>query len=438
MSKPRLENLCMAPWTHTYLSPQGERRLCCASREPSQNFRQYIDTSEGTGKFDPMSLEQWWNSEHIRRIRRQMMNNEVPAECTVCDKKLLNTDVYRDYFWHLFKHYYNDVWDTTDKTGFTTMKPISWDYRFSNLCNFKCRMCGSMLSSSWEAEEKKFQNNDFTLPHNQWMLESIRTQMKRWLEDVVEKEFGAAIESGTVEEIYWVGGEPLMYEQHWEYMQRLIDLDNARKVYVRYNTNLSRIDYKGQNLYNFLPKFRDWQICASLDGTGKIGEYIRTGLDYNKWLYNFQEGVKIQTHPRQMRIDFTLTTPGLLEIKNIAKLAKELNVGVLAKLTFGFTPNIIICPLALPRLILEEILNENIKWLENFDYDTRPLEDLLKQTLTRKTFEEEWPDSYKQGLIDGKDRYKTLDRIRKTIQIEEILSQDKRLINWWNNIDEKN
>ena len=44
MQKPdkKPEFLCMAPWTHTYISPQSERRLCCASREPAQNFKQYI------------------------------------------------------------------------------------------------------------------------------------------------------------------------------------------------------------------------------------------------------------------------------------------------------------------------------------------------------------------------------------------------------------
>jgi hypothetical protein len=47
MNKPA--TLCMAPWTHTYLSPQTERRMCCASREPAQNFQQYIDTAAGTG-----------------------------------------------------------------------------------------------------------------------------------------------------------------------------------------------------------------------------------------------------------------------------------------------------------------------------------------------------------------------------------------------------
>ena len=106
LTKPteKPENLCMAPWTHTYLSPQTERRLCCASREPAQNFEQYIDTAGGSGRYEPMSLDEWWNSEHVRRIRRQMMAGELPPECEVCDKKLLNTDVYRDYFWHLFKH----------------------------------------------------------------------------------------------------------------------------------------------------------------------------------------------------------------------------------------------------------------------------------------------------------------------------------------------
>jgi len=152
-SKP--ENLCMAPWTHTYLSPQTERRLCCASREPAQNFKQYIDTAEGTNEYKPQPLEEYWNSENIRRIRIQMLNNEVPPECVVCDKKLLNQDVYRDYFSHLFAHKWHEIIPSTDDTGHTTMKPVSWDYRFSNLCNFKCRMCGPMLSSAWETEARK-------------------------------------------------------------------------------------------------------------------------------------------------------------------------------------------------------------------------------------------------------------------------------------------
>ena len=52
------KTFCMAPWTHTYLSPQTERRLCCASREPAQSFKQYIDTGNNANEYKPLTLEE--------------------------------------------------------------------------------------------------------------------------------------------------------------------------------------------------------------------------------------------------------------------------------------------------------------------------------------------------------------------------------------------
>ena len=129
--KPK--SLCLAPFVHTYISPQSERRLCCASREPANAFKQYIDTDSGTGTYKPMTLAQHWNSDHMKRVRKAHMAGEIIPECQVCNEKLLNTDVYRDYFWHLFKEKYNDIWEKTDDTGYTTMEPVSCDYRFSIL-----------------------------------------------------------------------------------------------------------------------------------------------------------------------------------------------------------------------------------------------------------------------------------------------------------------
>jgi len=167
------KTLCMAPWTHTYLSPQTERRMCCASREPAQNFKQYIDTSSGTGKYIPITLDEHWNSEHMKSVRRRMMAGETLSECEVCNDKLLNTSVYRSYFDSLFGHKYNEVVASTDESGYTTMKPVSWDYRFSNLCNFKCRMCGDMLSSAWETEQRQHNMVDWLNPKNIWMRPEI-------------------------------------------------------------------------------------------------------------------------------------------------------------------------------------------------------------------------------------------------------------------------
>ena len=425
------DTLCMAPWTHTYLSPQTERRLCCASREPAQNFEQYIDTKSGTGQYRPVSLVEHWNSEHMRSVRRRMMAGETLPECEVCNERLLNTDVYRSYFNQLFGHKRDQIAETTDADGYTTMLPVSWDYRFSNLCNFKCRMCGDMLSSSWETEQRQHGMIDYTNPKNHWMRPEVKQQITQFQDQQIEAEFAQAVEQHQVEEIYWVGGEPLMYEQHWRYMARIIELGDGPRVYARYNTNLSRVDYGGRNLYkDILSGLRDWQICASLDGTGATGEYIRTGLDYETWLKNFQQGIQIARHPRQMRIDFTLTLPGMFEVERIMKLAQQLGVDVLSKVVFSFTPDIVMSPLALPRSLLDPWLDELIP------QTTGAMQAVLTQLKSRPTFDEQWPDTYQVGLKKGKARIETLESIRKDVYtMKDILANRPAVLEWWDSIE---
>jgi len=425
------DTLCMAPWVHTYLSPQTERRMCCASREPAQNFRQYIDTKNGTGRYIPITLDQHWNSEHMKSVRRRMMAGETLPECDVCNKKLLNTDVYRDYFWHLFRHRYEEAMQRTDQSGHTEMQPISWDYRFSNLCNFKCRMCGDMLSSSWETEERQHEMIDWGNPQNNWLRPEIRRQITDFQETQIEQEFAQAVEQHRVEEVYWVGGEPLMYEQHWRYMPRIIELGDGPKVYARYNTNLSRVKYKGLDLYkDILINLRDWQICASLDATGRTGEYIRTGLDYAQWRKNFADGVSIASHPRQMRIDFTLTLIGLLEIGRIQTLADEFGVDILAKVVFAFTPEVVLSPMALPRALLNKKVDSLILHTHH-----AALRDVLNQLKIRPTFQEQWPDTYEAEIAYGKRRMLTLEKIRNdTYTLDQILSEDQDIYEWWQSI----
>ena len=430
MHKP--DNLCMAPWTHTYLSPQTERRLCCASREPAQNFRQYIDTADGTNEYKPQTLDEWWNGEHIRRVRRQMMSGELPPECEVCDKKLLNTDVYRDYFWHLFRHKYDQIALTTDDTGYTTMKPVSWDYRFTNLCNFKCRMCGPMLSSSWEAEARMEGKIE------PWMESNVKQAIDQFQKDTVEQEFADAVEQHRIEEIYWVGGEPLMYEQHWRYMQRIIELGDGPNVYARYNTNLSRVNFNSCNLFSdILQNIRDWQICASLDGVGEVGEYIRTGLNYDKFIANFKEGLRYSKNRRQMRLDFTLTTPGLGQILKIQELARELDVDLLVKVCFSFGPDIAMSPLFLPKRELHAIINRVLPLTDT------AMRDVLTNLLERPTFEETYPD-YVQARQRAKKRIESLDTRRKGLTFVDTLRIGNdpwiygKLKTWWNSIDTSN
>jgi len=427
-----MDKLCLAPWVHTYLSPQTERRMCCASREPAQSFAQYIDTAAGTGTYQPVTLEAHWNSDHMRSVRTRMMANETLPECAVCNEQLLNTDVYRSYFNTMFGHLRDHVLANTDDAGYTTVKPVSWDYRFSNLCNFKCRMCGDMLSSAWESEQRSNNSINWSNPKNGWMLPEVRKEITQFQDTQIETEFALAVEQHRVEEVYWVGGEPLMYEQHWRYMQRIVELGDGPRVYARYNTNLSRVDYRGTNLYrDILAHIRDWQICASLDGTGATGEYIRTGLDYTQWLANFRQGLQYTQNRRQMRIDFTLTLPGLFEIENITRLAQELDVDILAKVIFSFSPDIILSPLALPRDLLDATVDRLTA-----DLPTGALRDVLQQLKSRPTFAEQWDYGEAAAqLAVGKRRIQELERRRQdTLTLGDILAQDPAIKEWYDSI----
>jgi hypothetical protein len=417
------KTFCMAPWTHTYLSPQTERRMCCASREPAQSFRQYIDTGNNAKEYKPLTLEEHWNSEHMRSVRRRMLAGEELSECEVCDHKLLNTDVYRSYWNKLFANKVNEAFDSTDDTGATTMSTISFDYRFNNLCNFKCRMCGDMLSSSWEAESRK--HNTWNTKEQPWMMSPLREQIKQFQDTQVVKEFMDAIETKRIKEIYWCGGEPLMWDIHWESMKRIIDLGFANHVYVRYNTNLSRTSFKNIQLFDLLPHFQDWQICASIDGTGVVGEYIRDGLNYQEWLDNFKKGLAVAKTTREMRLDYTITMPGLLELKNMFNLSQELNAEILTKVMFTFSNDEILSPLSLPKELLHTIIDEALEYIEPCATGKqKSLVDTLKNLKTRSVF---------VPTQKGKQRQEHIDLIRNK-DIKKILERDKRILAWWNGI----
>jgi hypothetical protein len=263
------------------------------------------------------------------------------------------------------------------------------------------------------------------------MIPEVRKQISQFQDTQIEAEFAQAVEEHRVEEVYWVGGEPLMYEQHWRYMKQIVDQGDGHRVYARYNTNLSRIEYKSVNLYSdILAHLRDWQICASLDGTGPTGEYIRTGLNYEQWRRNFAMGLDISAHRRQMRIDFTLTLPGLFEVANIQQLAQEFDVDILAKVVFSLTPDIVLSPLALPRELLDKKVDSLVANLNN-----GALRDVLLQLKNRPVFAEQWPDEYQAGLVKGKRRILQLESIRgDTYTLRDIVSEDKEIQEWYESI----
>ena len=429
-------NFCVAPWVHTYVSPQGERRLCCASREQASFQKQYIDSGTDTAaSFEPTTLSSHWNSEYMQDIRKRILAGEKIDQCQVCNDQVLNLYTYKQYFTeNLFPNKIQEILDTTNENGFTTMQPISYDYRISNLCNFKCRMCGEQLSSSWESEKVMHRVIDYKI--NKWMEPSTRKKISSFQQEVLETELRAAVDNRTIEEIYWVGGEPLMWEFHWNIMEELVRTGQSKDVIIRYNTNLSRIKFKQHDLFKMLPYFKRVNICASIDGVGDIGEYIRSGLVWESWLSNFNEGLHLieQFGNDALVFDVTLTSPGLFGLKQLFDVVSELDVKTYLKTSFAFEPSAVMSPLVFPRHILEPIIYDLLDYIEpRITSKTQVYKDTLTQLLTKKTFEEEWPDKYLESIKRGKMNILYLESIRlQKTTFGEILSGEAKA--WWNNI----
>ena len=435
---------CTAPWTHTYISPQSERRMCCASREEHMMQRQYIDASndESTGKYKevgtiedykPISLKEHWNSPYMMDIRKKLMAGEEIPQCAVCNDSILSQSTYRQWFTgFLFQDKIDQCFEETDDDGYTAMEPISFDYRVSNLCNFKCRMCGEPLSSTWEAEKRK---HDLWTPEAQpFMVPENKKVIEKFQKEVVEEEFWEYICSGTVEELYWVGGEPLMYDIHWRAMDRLATDNNLKKVHLRYNSNLSRVRFKDHYLYDWLPQAKDWTMCASIDGTGQIGEFIRTGLNWNEWDRNFREGVALPGGKDKMLMDLTITGPGMFDLKNFFDYALELDVKIETKRMFAFHPDIVLSAMAWPRHILDRIIDDLLDYIK--PKATHKQETLIRELEGMKqspTFEEQWPDVHEESFFNGRNWQDKIAEIRpeQNMRIEDIYYEDAELYAWW-------
>lgn len=441
------KTFCCAPFLHTYISPQSERRLCCASREDHQFQKQYIDKSNdakygdtkdsktSADDYQPVSLKEHWNSPYMMEIRRKLMAGEEIEQCDVCNKDLLSISSYRKWFTgFLFNDKIQQCFDSTNESGYTTMEPISFDYRFSNLCNFKCRMCGEQLSSAWESEKKK--HNLWSPKTQPFMIPEVKTKMQAFQRDVVEEEFKDAVRRGIVEECYWVGGEPLMYDIHWWAMQEMVDNNSAKNCYLRYNSNLSRTVFNGKNLYDYLPQFKDWMMCASIDGTGDIVEYIRSGIVWEEWLSNFKQGLALPGGKEKMIIDLTITGPGMFSLKELFDLSLELDVRIETKIMFAFHSDLMFTAMAWPREILNEVIDDLLTYMRpKATRKQMSLINTLESMKRRETHEEAYPESFKDGAKRGKDWILKLEELRSAkTTISDIYGRNTKLIQWWNNI----
>lgn len=175
------------------------------------------------------------------------------------------------------------------------------DFRNSNLCNLKCRTCGPHFSSSWAKE----------LGHNT-VIQKINVD-----------EYINSILNSDIREIYFAGGEPLLNVDHWQLLDRLIELDLAKTVALRYSTNLTILDYKDRRATDYWNQFNKVEVQVSMDATGRAFEYIRSGADWNLVDNNITELQHIRNSKIKPSIAFTLSILSVWFLLDVLTYAKS-------------------------------------------------------------------------------------------------------------------
>ena len=249
---------CMMPWVHTHIWPNGNAFPCCMS-----------DSDIEYGNLNDNSLEEIWNNEKYKKLRKNMLNEKESPECTRC------YEMEKSNIWTLRKYtnkYYISHWDrveTTQDDGSVEEVNMGYmDIRVSNICNFRCRTCGPELSSAWYEDHSKLYGQP---PENPKMM-NIANNEKFWneLQPLLL----------TVEEACWAGGEPIITEEHYKILDFWIE-NKMKDVRLRYTTNFSNLYFKKKSILDYWNSFNDVRIAASLDGMGKRGELIRAGTEWD-------------------------------------------------------------------------------------------------------------------------------------------------------------
>lgn len=256
---------CMLPWVHIYALSNGDAYPCCM-----------MDYSDPYGSIKNSSIEEYWNSSRMMSLRSSMMGGKKSSDCKRCHI-IEDTGGYSSRQVANKKYSkYIDLVDVTNKDGHSSKMAIKYlDLRFSNICNFKCRTCGPEQSSHWYSDYNKLEGSNYS---------DIKTLFidDNELWDNLNKILP------NIDDIYFAGGEPLIMPEHYYILDYLIE-NGRTDVPLGYNTNLSKMDYGKKSIYEYWNQFDSVYVGASLDGSGKRAEYIRSGTKWDKIVKNRKE-----------------------------------------------------------------------------------------------------------------------------------------------------
>ena len=258
------DKFCVLPWVSLEASPIGTVRPCCLADD------ELVDDN-GT-KFSLLTADfaSIQNSQAMTQLRQEFLDGKRPQTCRKCwNEERSGRTSKRMHTLDRMKHMgISGEW-TADA------KPLMFlDLKLGNICNLKCRICGSWSSSQFATEEL----ND--MPPDEDKKKSFPYQMLRagaWPRE--NQSFWTEIDAclNDIRYIEFTGGEPFMIREHFAMLQGIVDRGIAHQVEIHYNTNGTHYPAEAEAIWQH---FKTVEVAFSIDDLGKRFEYQRTNADW--------------------------------------------------------------------------------------------------------------------------------------------------------------
>jgi hypothetical protein len=228
--------------------------------------------------------------------RTKMLKGEWPGRgCEHC-KSTEDSGGHSDRMSHLNMQGVTAPKELTNNLNAVNVTPTQLEIYFSNTCNLKCLYCNSKFSSTIDNENRI--NGEF--------MDGIVDQFGKHIRIPGKIEINPNIEEDTDKLFVWLeehihelnkvmilGGEPFLQketERMVELLERTSNPNLTLVVFSNLTVDPARVQKWLARMWKLVEhgKLDNLQVVGSLDCWGPQAEYVRNGLDLNKYVNNME------------------------------------------------------------------------------------------------------------------------------------------------------
>ena len=257
------DQFCVLPWISLEASPIGTVRPCCLADD------EILDNNGKKFELTSANFAVIQNSNHMRELRSEFLAGQRPDTCRKCwNEEDAGRTSKRMHTLDRLKHSLKD--DEWSKNA----KPLMFlDLKLGNICNLKCRICGSWSSSQFAGEEISF------TPRAEQKSSHAYKMLRAGAWPKENDHFWQQIDNvlADIHYIEFTGGEPFMIDQHFDILQGIVDRGIAGQVEIHYNTNGTLFPDRGPDIWKH---FKTVEIAFSVDDIGPRFEYQRSNASW--------------------------------------------------------------------------------------------------------------------------------------------------------------